>query len=89
MLSFARSKTLLKSASLILICSAAILSGCSKTEHIIQQPGTTMVTQERIRAKVIGPNKDGKLVPGKANIPAGAKFGIPVHEFQPDQEKPK
>ena len=48
-----------------------------------------MILREPIKAKVIGPDKDGALVPGEAVIPAGANFGIPKAEFKPDAEKPK
>ena len=58
--------------SLILLPILLMLSGCG-TRFIVARPGDVMILRKPIKnAEVLGPDKDGKLVPGRVNLPEGS-----------------
>ena len=74
-----RCKTLARWLALTLLCSLSLMLCSCGTRFIVQQPGQAAVLRKPIKgAQVLGPDKDGNLVPGTADIPAGAIFAVPA-----------
>lgn len=82
-------RTLARSLSLMMLCSPLGLTGCGPlggTVHLVQQPGTVMVLEQPVKARVLGPDENGKLKTGTAEIPAGAMFQVPKEKFKAEPE---
>lgn len=63
---------ILSSLPLTLLCA-----GCG-TRIILQRPGTAVTLTKEVKgAEVMAPDKDGKPVVGKVDLPAGTVCGVP------------
>jgi len=69
------SRTLTFSA---LLMALTILSGCFGTRTILIEPGTAVRTSKRIQTELFVPDKDGKPILAKGEIPAGAAVVVPL-----------